>query len=154
MSLVSWRETIHCLLQKAKYVYDDQRQQSVVWNTCIKWKKCHVVLFTFTQSLVLSPDFWCRKKVDCRMFFFKKDDDSRPQGVQLLVVSHCLATSWGNRHLLFMADGAWVPWTEPMNLMAVQSAWPPGMHFWNIYKAVTTNGIIYLPLNWCRISFC
>lgn len=28
------------------------------------------MLFTFTQSLVLSPDFWCGKKVDCRMFFF------------------------------------------------------------------------------------
>lgn len=154
MSLVSWRETIHCLLQKAKYVYDDQRQQSVVWNTYIKWKK----MPCYSHSLNLWYyhlifDVAKRLTVGC-FFFFKKDDDSRPQGVQLLVVSHCLATSWGNRHLLFMADGAWVPWTEPMNLMAVQSAWPPGMHFWNIYKTVTTNGIIYLPLNWCRISFC
>ena len=87
------------------------------------------------SNFVLSPDFWCGKKVDCRMFF------------------DCLATTWGNRHLLFMADGAWVPWTEPMNLMAVQSAWPPGMHVWNIYKTLQLMGSFTLPLNWCRTFF-
>ena len=85
-------------------------------------KKYHVVLFHVHSSFVLSPDFWCGKQVDCRMFF------------------DFLATTRGNRHLLFMADGAWVPWTEPMNLMAVQSAWPPGMHVWNIYKTLQLMG--------------
>ena len=141
ISLVSWRETLHCLLQKVKYVYDDQSQQGVVWNTCIKWKKMPCSFIHIHSNFVLSPDFWCDKKVDCRMFFLsKKMMIQGHRGVQLLVVSHCLATTWGNRHLLFMADGAWVPWTEPMNLMAVQSVWPPGMHVWNIYKTLQLMG--------------
>ena len=107
-------------------------------------KKCHVVLFTFTQTLYyhlwllmwqtgwLSDVFFLSKKMmiqghrECSCLWF--------------LIVRIPSNTWGNRHLLFMADGAWVPWTEPMNLMAVQSVWPPGMHFWNIYKTLQLMG--------------
>ena len=47
-------------------------QQGAVWNTCIKWMNCHVVLFTFTQALYYHLTFDVEKKVDCRFLCSKR----------------------------------------------------------------------------------
>ena len=67
-------EKKHCTVwsQKVKYDYDDHSQQGVVWNTCIKWMNCHVVLFTFTQALYYHLTFDVEKKVDCRFLCSKR----------------------------------------------------------------------------------
>lgn len=96
------------------------------------------------SNFVLSPvtfDVANRLTVGC--FFLSKKmmiQGHRECSCLWFLIVRIQSTTWGNRHLLFMADGAWVPWTEPMNLMAVQSVWPPGMHFWNIYKTLQLMG--------------